>query len=214
MFERTLTTQDLQWILPLTAVAIAIFILALRMCYDTFIKPKPPRPLRYQSTIDQYRRIPQVGDKPTFSKTDVKQYCIGLVIFLLIGMTGKAQVVVQGGAGITNKYFSAELQAGYRFQNTIPTIGYIALPDRSQPALFNIRINQVINERFVVYGGYVREHMSNEYKERNYNRWQVGGQLHFCKYDRGSFYTGATYTSGGFVSVHVGMGFNMVKELF
>jgi hypothetical protein len=84
MFERPLTTQDLFWILPLTAVAIAVFILALRMCYDTFIKPKPPKPLRYQSTINQYRRIPQVGDKPTFSKTDVTQYCIGFILFLLV----------------------------------------------------------------------------------------------------------------------------------
>ena len=122
------------------------------------------------------------------------------------------QLVVSGGAGITNKYFSAELQAGWRFANSTLTAGYIALPDNSQPALFNIRAGQVINNTVHVYAGYVRVMRSSDNKEMNSNTWQVGAQYLFCRYKNGCFYAGGTYTGNGMVSAHIGMAMNLSKQ--
>lgn len=201
----------LLFILSFTTVSAALLFLAGRWFYETFIKPKP-KPHKYQSTIKQYKRIPKVdGDKIIWRKADGTQYVIAVVIFLLVAATGKAQFNIAGGAGMTNKYFSAELQVGYRLHSTVIQAGYISIPKDDQPVLFNLRIGQVIQERWLLYGGYVREQMSVDQKWRNHHRWQVGAQYHMLHYDRGTVYVAANYTSGARVSGHVGMSFNLMK---
>lgn len=144
----------------------------------------------------------------------INHYILALIImFLIAALSGKAQPFVFGGAGMTNKYFSAELQAGYNVRNATISIGYIALPDNGQPALFNIRTGYVLANKLHVYGGYVRVLQSSDDKSRNSNTWQAGAQYLFCKYDRGSFYVAANYTGNKMISCHVGMTYNLVKEL-
>lgn len=135
-----------------------------------------------------------------------------LCLFLLVSFNADSQVFVLGGAGISNKYFSAELQTGYRYQQTTLSIGYIALPEQNQPALFNIRAGYVIAERVHVYGGYVKVMYSLDDKSRNSNTWQVGTQYLFSHYDRGSFYAGVNYTGNKMLSAHLGMTFQLVNQ--
>lgn len=187
------------FVASLAAVLIAlVYVLSLvtgRRRYET---------KQEKSTREQYNgRIPRAGN----------HYLLAIALFLLIGLTGKAQVFVLGGAGISNKYFSAELQAGYRYQQTTVSLGYIALPERTQPALFNVRAGYVIAERVHVYGSYVKVMYSLDDKSRNSNTWQAGAQYLFSHYDRGSFYVGANYTGNKMLSAHIGMTFQLSKGI-
>lgn len=130
---------------------------------------------------------------------------------ILASIRTKAQLFTTLGPGITNKYLSIELQAGARVHNTTLSAGYIAMPDASQPALFNIRAGQTISNRGHVYVGYVFIHKSNHYKYMNSKSWQVGGQYHFMHYDKGTFFVTASY-SPGYPSAHVGMSYNLFKD--
>lgn len=115
------------------------------------------------------------------------------------------------GPGITNKYLSVELQAGVRVHNYTLAAGYIAMPDASQPAIFNIRAGHTITNSAQLYIGYVFIHKSNHYKEMNSKSWQVGGQYHFMHYDKGTFFISASY-SPKYPSAHVGMSYNLFKN--
>ena len=209
---KQLTFNDLLWILPILAGATAIVIWAIReLLYLRNLKTEKPKFIPDKKTIDLYGYVPKADAKNVTFSRDTKQCCVGLLLFLLIGLTGKAQLHTYAGAGMTNKYFSAELQVGYRLHNTALSIGYIALPDRTQPVLFNIRINQLFSERWQVYAGYVREQYSLDDKSRNNNRWQLGGQYHALHFDGGTVYIGSTYTNGVGVSGHVGMSYNLFR---
>lgn len=153
-----------------------------------------------------------IAKKRAYKPRKSSHYILVFILMFLIGaISSKAQVILLGGAGMSNKYFSAELQAGYRFNNATLTAGYIALPEDNQPALFNVRAGYVIAERVHVYGGYVKVMYSMDDKSRNSNTWQVGAQYLFCYYDRGSFYFGGNYTGNKMISAHVGMTFQLSK---
>ena len=155
-------------------------------------------------TVKQYGRIPKAGEPR-------RRRFLTLIIILLVSQCSHAQFAIQGGAGITNGFFSAELQAGARIHQSIVTAGYIAPPNNTQPAYFNVRAGHIIAESLHIYGGYVRSIQSTDNKELNKNHWQAGVQYHFCKYDGGSFYAGVNYTSLNIVSAQVGMAWHFVK---
>jgi hypothetical protein len=134
-----------------------------------------------------------------------------LTIFMLASLSANSQVFIEGGAGITNKYLSSEVQTGVRVNNITASIGFISLPDGSQPALFNFRAGYTIKERWLIYAGYVRLMRSSDNKAENGDTWQTGVQYHFMHYDRGTFYVEGNY-SPSFISLHLGMSFNKLKN--
>jgi hypothetical protein len=132
------------------------------------------------------------------------------LFLLLISATTYGQVWTSLGAGLTNQYLSAELQVGARVgQNTL-SVGYIAMPKNTQPTLFNIRAGYLIG-MVHVYAGYVRHHQSNDYKERNYDTWQLGAAYNFCYYKRTTFYVSSAY-SPKFITGNIGMTYNLFKD--
>lgn len=139
---------------------------------------------------------------------------VAILLFILISLTGKSQVFAEMGAGMTNKYFSAELQAGYRYSNVFASAGFITIPNNTQPVLFNIRAGLFLQERAMIYAGYVRNQMSTDFKWLNKNGWQVGAQYHFAHFDKGTVYIGANYTSGNYVSAMLGMSYNLSKGIY
>jgi hypothetical protein len=119
-------------------------------------------------------------------------------------------VIFNVGGGVTDKYFSGELQVGARVHNSTITAGYTSLQLASdQPVLFNIRAGQVLYNRVHVYAGYVRVQYSFDDKQRNYDSWQAGAQYLFPPFKHGCFYIGAGYTGNGMVSAHVGLAYNL-----
>jgi len=109
------------------------------------------------------------------------------LFLLLISATTYGQVWTSLGAGLTNKYF----------KNT-------------QPTLFNIRAGYLVG-MVHIYAGYVRHHQSNDYKERNYDTWQVGASYNFCYYKRTTFYVSSAY-SPKFITGNIGMTYNLFKD--
>lgn len=144
-----------------------------------------------------------------YKSNNALQVTVALLLFILISITGKSQVFAELGAGMTNKYFSAELQAGYRYNNLIASAGFISIPNNTQPVLFNLRGGLFLNERAMIYAGYVRNQMSTDFKNLNKNGWQIGAQYHMLHFDKGTVYIGANYTSGNYVSGQVGMSYNL-----
>jgi hypothetical protein len=140
----------------------------------------------------------------------MKQFITTILLIAIIS-AAKAQVFAELGAGMTNKYFSAELQAGYRYHNLIASAGFISIPNNTQPVLFNLRGGVLLNERAMIYAGYVRNQMSTDFKWLNKNGWQVGAQYHMCHFDKGTVYIRANYTSGDYFSGHIGMSYNLSK---
>ena len=136
-----------------------------------------------------------------------------LLLFALVAtsLTAQAQLNVTFAPAMTNKYLGGELQVGYRKNNTFISTGYIAMLHNSQPALFNVRGGVIVKERALLYAGYVRHHKSNHDKWLNYDTWQLGGQYHFCFYDKGTFFITCTYTNPGFTTVGVGMSYNLFQ---
>lgn len=116
-----------------------------------------------------------------------------------------------GAAGITNGFFSADVHAGARINKLVLTAGYLAIPNNTQPALFQLRAGTIIGYRWHVYAGVVRVMYSTDDKKRNYNTYSVGIQYHTLHYDRGSVFYHANY-SPGFVSAGVGMCFNLINK--
>ncbi len=185
-------------ILFLSACTIAFLMLFLT--FRAFSKKEPT--YQQRKTMERYNgQLPRAGK--------VNHYILALIIFLAVAATGKAQVFAELGAGMTNKYFSAELQAGYRYNNIIVSAGFISIPNNTQPVLFNIRAGAFIQERALLYAGYVRNQMSTDFKWLNKNGWQVGAQYHMMHFDKGTVYIGANYTSGNYVSGQVGMSYNL-----
>jgi hypothetical protein len=136
---------------------------------------------------------------------------VTFIIFILASLSANSQIFIEGGAGITNKYLSGEVQTGVRVNNITASIGFISIPEASQPALFNFRAGYTIKERWLIYGGYVRLMRSSDNKAENGDTWQTGVQYHFMHYDRGTFYVEGNY-SPGFISLHLGMSFNKLKN--
>lgn len=114
-------------------------------------------------------------------------------------------------AGVTNGFFSAELHAGYRYKQAAVTIGYLSIPNNTQPALFQARAGVLLGNRWHVYGGAVRVVYNTDDKSRNYNTWTAGVQFHTLHYDRGTIYYHLNY-SPGFISGGIGMSFNLLNE--
>ncbi|HEX4877593.1 MAG TPA: hypothetical protein VFV31_13035 [Chitinophagaceae bacterium] len=132
------------------------------------------------------------------------------IFLLLISATTYGQLWTSLGAGMTNKYLSSELQIGARVgQNTL-SVGYIAMPEQSQPSLFNIRAGYLIG-MVHIYAGYVHVLKSTDYKHRNYNTWQVGGSYNFCYYKRTTFFVSSSF-SPKFITANVGMSYNLFKD--
>lgn len=144
-----------------------------------------------------------------------KQYAIVIIIALYCICSHKAtaQMFCEIGPGVTNGYFSGELQAGYRYGNTIASVGYIAIPNNTQPVLFNVRGGLFLKERVMMYAGYVRVMQSSDMKQLNYNTWQFGAQYHMLHFDRGTFYIGSTYSGDKRISAHIGMTYNLSRGL-
>jgi hypothetical protein len=116
-----------------------------------------------------------------------------------------------GAAGITNGFFSADVHAGARINKLVLTAGYLAMPNNTQPVLFQIRAGITISNRWHVYAGAARVSYSSDDKTSNYNTYSVGVQYHTLHYDRGSIFYHANY-SPGFISAGVGMSFNLVNK--
>lgn len=124
------------------------------------------------------------------------------------------KVFTQLGVGYTQTKtsmgnFSVELQAGARFDKVFSSVGYIVLPDAGQPSLFNIRAGYIPIEHVVVYAGYVRSISSTDVKSVNYNTWQIGAQVNYVYFDRGTLYTSGTFTNKQGLSFHFGMTYNL-----
>ena len=162
-----------------------------------------------RKTIEQYKYLPLASYK------NAKQYAIVIIIALycMLSKNATAQMFCEIGPGVTNGYFSGELQAGYRYGNTIATVGYIAIPNNTQPVLFNVRGGMILKERLLMYAGYVRVMQSSDMKQLNYNTWQVGAQYHMLHFDRGTFYIGSTYSGDKRISAHIGMTYNLSRGL-
>lgn len=193
-----------------TGTAITLFlsisIMAYIVLFFAFKAFSKKEQLTYQQrkTMERYNgQLPRAGK--------VNHYILALIIFMAIAYTGKSQVFAELGAGMTNKYFSAELQVGYRYNNLIASAGFISIPNNTQPVLLNIRAGVVMQERVIIYAGYVRNQMSTDFKWLNKNAWQVGAQYHMCHFDKGTVYIGANYTSGNYFSGHIGMSYNLLK---
>lgn len=134
-----------------------------------------------------------------------------LTLFLLLGSGVSAQPWTQASAGLTDKFFGAELQVGYRYKQAALSVGYTSIQFVSdQPVLFNVRAGAVV-DRFFFYGGYVRSVRSTDNKSLNRHTWQVGAQYHFCFYDRGNFYITGNYTQPAIISAGVGMTYNLFR---
>lgn len=194
-------------LIVIISIACALAILLIVLVYVLrIVKGKT----RYQSSterkaIEIYKYLPKAGSS--------KHIVLFILLIIMIALKSDAQIFVIGGAGVSNKYFSAELQAGYRYQQSTLSIGYIALPERTQPALFIVRAGYVIAECVHVYGGYVKVMYSLDDKSRNSNTWQAGVQYLFSHYDCGSFYVGANYTGNKMLSAHIGMTFQLSKGI-
>jgi hypothetical protein len=136
-----------------------------------------------------------------------------LVVGLFLNFSSHGQFVELAPA-LTNGRLGMELQVGYRVGDFFTSVGYTAVLNASQPALFNLRTGAVLNKNgrnnYLIYAGAVRVLKSTDYKEKNYYTWQVGGQWHFCYYDKGTFYVTAIY-SPKFISYGVGMSYNLFK---
>lgn len=118
---------------------------------------------------------------------------------------------VYAAAGMTNGFFSGEMHMGYHRNKVVLSAGYVAIPNNTQPVLFQIRAGYVIGNRWQVYAGPVRIIYDVDDKSRNSNTFTVGVQYHTLHYDRGSIYYHANY-SPGFISAGVGMSFNLVNK--
>jgi hypothetical protein len=132
------------------------------------------------------------------------------IFLLLISASLQAQVYTSLSLATTNKYIGTELQAGYRLNKVFTSVGYVAMLSNTQPALFQARGGLVISDRALLYGGYVRVHKSNDYKNRNYNSWVIGGQYHFLHYDKGTFLISCSY-SPKYLTLGIGMSYNLFK---
>ena len=141
-----------------------------------------------------------------------KQFTL-IAIMMMVCISGMAQFWAELGAGSTNGFFQAELQGGYRSRNMTASVGYIALMNNTQPALFNVRVGYVAAERLHVYGGYVRVNYSSDDKSRNFNSWQLGAQYLLAHYDRGTMYAGTSYTGNNMLSFNVGFTYNLSQGL-
>jgi len=195
---------------PTTAaiIFIVLFIMAfliLFFAYKALIKDEKTS-YQQRKTMERYDgQLPRTGK--------VNHYVLAFIIMMAVAHTGKSQPFAEFGAGMTNKYFNAELQAGYRFHNLITSVGFITIPDNSQPVLFNVRVGSMIQERVMIYTGYVRNQMSTDVKSMNKHAWQIGAQYHMLHFDKGTVYAGANYTSGNYVSGTIGMSYNLSKGI-
>lgn len=134
-----------------------------------------------------------------------------ITILLLSGIEAQSQVWTQASVGMTDKFFSSELQVGYRYKQVAVSAGYTSVQFVSdQPVLFDVRAGVVV-DRFFLYGGYVRSMRSADNKSLNSNTWQAGAQVHFCFYDRGNFYFTGVYTNPKIISVGLGMTYNLFR---
>lgn len=168
--------------------------------------PDTPVFTRNKKPYDPYKVIERFGKIPKAGRM--------LLLLLTISISAKSQVFVEMAPGVTNGFFSGEIQVGYRHNNLIGKAGFISMPNNTQPVLFNLRGGLFLAERVMVYTGYVRNMMSLDIKSLNKNAFQVGAQYHMFHYDRGTVYIGVTYTTGSYISGHIGMSWNLSQGLF
>lgn len=139
----------------------------------------------------------------------MKQIIISLMLILSINSFGQ-QFFTTFSPGITNRFVSGDLQVGTRIGNTTLSAGYICLLDNSQPTLFNARVGYIAG-RVHAYAGAVNVLQSVDYKERNYNTWQLGASYHFLYFERTTFLVSATY-SPLYMTVSAGMSYNIFND--
>lgn len=140
---------------------------------------------------------------------------------LLLCLSGKAQyaakqttatgVNISFAGGISSNYFAVDLQAGYRINNLSLSLAYLALPDASQPVIFQLRAGINLFNRIHAYAGPVRVMHSADNKERNYNSYSIGLQYHTMHFDRGTIWFGTQYTPG-YTSILIGMSYNLIHK--
>lgn len=136
------------------------------------------------------------------------------ILFLLLlcnNVSAQTKPFVFSAGGITNTFFSAELNAGIRKANTAAVFGFTTIPENSQPVLFQAKAGYIINEQWFLYAGCEKVMYSTVQKKSNYNSFVVGVQFHNFHFDRGTIYYHAQY-SPGFVSAGIGMSFNMMEK--
>lgn len=155
------------------------------------------------------------------------EFIITALIALLICFlckTGKAQyrqyqpkettpngIILTGAGGITNKYFAADLQAGYRIGNYTLSLAYLALPHNTQPVIFQLRAGINILNHWHVYAAPAKVMFSGDDKTRNYYSYAIGLQYHTKPWDRGSFWIGTQYTPA-YTSILIGMSYNLMHK--
>ncbi len=92
-----------------------------------------------------------------------------VVLFVSISSYGQ---FVELAPTLTNGRLGMELQAGLRVGDFFTSVGYVAMINSSQPALFNARAGVVLNKngnnKYLIYAGGVRVLKSTDYKEQNY----------------------------------------------
>lgn len=137
-----------------------------------------------------------------------------LLLALVFQFTSNAQVFVEAGGGVTNMFPSVELQAGYRTNNIVSSLGYIVVIDSGEPSMFNLRTGYFFVERWYVYGGLVHVNYKQYDPRENFNTGQVGAQYHFGHgLKEGTFYLGGNYTFNKRFTFTLGMSFNLSKGL-
>jgi hypothetical protein len=168
-----------------------------------------------------------MNNKNIFQRTPTEVYIVLVIalmmlVFLLTGTKAKAQcyepqqtttngVFTYAAAGSTNGFFSGEWLTGWRQNKLSVGIGFNALPNNTQPVLFQLRAGYNVTDRLHVYAAGVRITHSADDKSRNYNTYTVGVQYHTLHFDRGSVFITAHYTPG-YAGAGIGMSYNLVKE--
>ena len=104
-----------------------------------------------------------------------------------------------------------------KFSNLTTSVGLTTMPDGYEPVFLSAQAGLVINETFLVFGGYAKSMMSGDDHRQNKNTFQVGGQWHFLyAVDRngktGTMYVQPMYTYPNYYSVHVGLTLNLITR--
>lgn len=120
-------------------------------------------------------------------------------------------IIFTVGGGITNKYLGVDLQAGYRINKYTLSLAYLALPESSQPAIFQLRAGINLLKHWHVYAAPAKVMFSGDDKTRNYYSYAIGVQYHTKPWDRGTFWIGTQYTPA-YTSILIGMSYNLMHK--
>ncbi|HLO39097.1 MAG TPA: hypothetical protein VK173_11415 [Lacibacter sp.] len=120
-------------------------------------------------------------------------------------------VFTYASANSTNGFFAGEWITGYRIKKVSLGIGFHAIPNNTQPVLFQLRAGYNVTERLHVFVAGTRVTHNLDDKSRNKSTYSIGAQYHTLHFDRGSVFITAQYTPG-YIGAGVGMSYNLVKE--